>query len=237
MTSSSTHHTGSRRRIRARFVGGGVLVAGLVAASTLSASAAPVHATMTGEASGISATLGLLGNPPATVLSGLPDTGLVVTNATTTTAPACIDVPTGLLVVKALCASVATHSYTSRVTAQATVADLSVTVPGLPVIELRGVKAWSTITCGTSRGTTTIAFLKVGGKSLISRTETFSNGATLTVGPVKIVIDQTTRTGPPSRSRLVYAVHITANVPKIADLDVIVSSAYAKDTDCAPTAP
>jgi hypothetical protein len=121
------------------------------------------------------------------------------------------------------------------VAATATLANLSISIPGLPVIQLRGVKAWSTITCGSSHGTTTVAFLKVGGTSIISRKETFSNGTTFNVGPVTIVIDGTTRTGPPSRSRLVNAVHITANVPNIANLDVIVSSAFAKVTDCPVT--
>jgi hypothetical protein len=221
------------RRPRRLHVVLAVTVGGLVLASTVAANAAPrPHATMTGRAYGLTATLGLLGNAPSTLLGPLPDTGAISTTESTTTAPACISVPAGLITVHALCDSVATHAFTSRVAANSTLADLSITVPGLPVIALRGVKAWSTISCGSTHGTTTIAYLKIGGKNVISRKTTFSNGTTIAVGPVKIVIDETTRTGPPSRSRSVNAVHISADVPNVADLDVIVSSASAGVTDC-----
>jgi len=208
------------------------LVGGLVAATTVSASAAAVHGTMSGEAYGITASLGLLGNPEGVLLSKVPDTGLITTTETTTNTPSCVDVPAGLIVVHALCDSVATHAFTSRVTAIAEVADLKIAVPGLPVIQLRGVKAWSSVSCTASHGTTTVAFLKIGGNNIISRRATFSNGATLTVGPIKIVFDETVKHGTPTRARLVHAVHISAHVPNVADLDVIVSSAFAGVTDC-----
>lgn len=209
-----------------------VAATGILVASTATATAATPGATMTGEAYGLTASLGLLDQPPSTLISRVPDTGLVVTQETTTVNPACVDIPDQLIVVHALCTSVNTHADTSRVTAAATLADLKIAVPGLPAIELRGVKGWSTVTCGSSRGTTTVAFLKVGAQSIISRKTTFSNGKSLTVGPLTIVFNQVVRHGPPARARLVNAVHITANVPHVAALDVIVSSAYASVTDC-----
>jgi len=165
----------------------------------------------------------------------VPDTGLVSTTEDSTTSPTCKNIPAGVIVVTALCANVNTHALTSRVTAKAELAQLIIRVPGLPTIELRGVKAWSTITCGSSRGSTTVAFLKIGGNSIISRRVTFSNGATFTVGPVKIVFDEVTKHGPPDRARLVNAVHISAHVPNVADLDAIVSSAYAAVSGCPST--
>lgn len=231
------NRSGLRRRPWLRNAAIATIVGGLVAATSLTASAAPVHATMTGEAYGISATLGLLGNPPSTIIAGLPDTGPVVTNVTQTVAPACLNVPAGVITLQGLCDTVKTHAYTSRIAATAALANLSINVPGLPVILLKGVKAWSTITCGSSHGTTTIALLKIGGKTIISRGATFSNGETLNVGPIQIVINSTTRTGPPSRSRTVTALHITADVPNVADLDVVVSYATAKVDDCPVTDP
>src|SRR4051794_14485672 len=224
-----------RWRPRRRYLAVATVIGGLVLASTVSASAAPVHGTMSGEAYGVTASVGLLGNPEGVLLSKVPDTGLITTTETSTTTPSCVDVPAGLLVIHALCDSVTTHAYTSRVTAKAEVADLVIRVPGLPVIALRGVKAWSSVSCDSSHGTTTVAFLKIGGNNVISRRATFSNGATLTIGPIKIVFDETVKHGPPTRARLVNAVHISAHVPNIADLDVIVSSAFAGVTDCAST--
>jgi hypothetical protein len=222
-----------RRRSRRYLVMLVAAVGGLLTVPMVTAAAATPGATMTGEAYGLTASVGLLGQPPSTLINRVPDTGLVVTKDTTTVNPACVEVPDVLLVVHALCTSVNTHANTSRVTAAATLADLKIVVPGLPAIELRGVKGWSSVTCGSSHGTTTVAFLKVGTQSVISRRATFSNGKSLTVGPLTIVFNQVVRHGPPDRTRLVNAVHITANVPHVAYLDVIVSSALAGVADCA----
>jgi hypothetical protein len=208
-----------------------VASAGILVVPAVSASAA--NATMSGRAYTLAAALGLLGNPESVLIAPVPDTGLVTTTVTSTTTPSCVTIPAGIIVAHLLCDSVSTHKFTSRVTAKSTVADIAIGVPGIPAIQIRGIKAWSTITCDSSRGTTTIAFLKIGGSNVISRKTTFSNGATFTVGPVSIQINETARTGPPSRSRSVIAIHVRVNLPGIAVADVVIGAATASTTNCA----
>jgi hypothetical protein len=229
------HRAQGSPRFRRRLTVGAAIVitaAGVVVVPAVSASAA--NATMSGRAYTLAAAVGLLGSPESTLIAPVPDTGAVTTTVTSTTTPACINIPLGLIVAHALCDSVSTHKFTSRVAAKSTLADISIGLPGVPAIQIRGIKAWSTITCGSSHGTTTIAFLKIGGQNLISRKTTFSNGATFTLGPVSIQINETLRTGPPGRSRSVIAVHVRVNLPNIAVADVIIGAATASTTNCAP---
>src|SRR3954469_20457091 len=110
-----TESRGKQRRRwwpRRRYLAVATVIGGLVLASTVSASAAPVHGTMSGEAYGVTASVGpvaqpgggygvtasvgLLGNPEGVLLSKVPDTGLITTTETSTTTPSCVDVPAGL---------------------------------------------------------------------------------------------------------------------------------------------
>ncbi|MBO0810086.1 MAG: hypothetical protein J2P32_17470, partial [Actinobacteria bacterium] len=105
----------------------------------------------TGRAFGISASV-----HPAVLTVRIPpspDTGKVrVAKAITTTTPCTASVSTVLVTAGALCPRVTTHLAPGTSTATASVSDVTVGLPGVPVIELSGVRATSTSTCGSAAG-------------------------------------------------------------------------------------
>lgn len=110
---------------------------------------------MTGRAYGISATVNLLaisaGVPPQ------PDTGQVRTAGAVTVNPGCADSVAALVLsARALCPKVVTTIAPGTVTATTTVAQASISVPGLPVISVSGLDATAFASCGTATGSATL---------------------------------------------------------------------------------
>lgn len=109
----------------------------------------------TGRAYGLSATVNLpllsVGVPPT------PDTGPIrVAQATTTMTPCAASINAIVVTASALCPKVTTTLAPGTSTATSTVSHVTVGIPGVPVIELDGVTATSTSTCGSASGSTNL---------------------------------------------------------------------------------
>ncbi|MFH8465948.1 choice-of-anchor P family protein [Streptomyces sp. NPDC017991] len=116
----------------------------------------------TGRAYGVSAHVALLGVPLLDV-EPQPDTGTVRTaDATTTATPCSAEFSSPLLSVRKLCPKVTTSLAPGEVTASSTVAQARIGLTGVPLIEVSGLTATSTSTCGKTTGSTTLT-LKIAG--------------------------------------------------------------------------
>ena len=92
-----------------------------------------------------------------------PDTGTIRTaDATTTDTPCSATYSSPLLSVQKLCPKVTTTLAPGKVTASSTVAQARIGLPGVPLVEVSGLTATSTSTCGTATGSTTLT-LKIAG--------------------------------------------------------------------------
>jgi O-glycosyl hydrolase len=121
----------------------------------------------TGRAFGLSAGV----HPPVLTvrIPPSPDTGKIrVAKAMTTTTPCTASVSTVLVTAGALCPRVTTHLAPGTSTATATVSDVSVGLPGVPVIELSGVRATSTSTCGAASGNVSLTVRVAGTRIAVS---------------------------------------------------------------------
>lgn len=221
-------HTTRNRTILASVVASS---AALLAATTL----APANASDSGPMSGRAYGIGLSN---ITLLGGVlmpsgasPDTGLVQTDDTTDTKPACGNDPGPYITATLLCPEVRTDGDRITVDSVATVATAHVGLPGLPVIDLVGVKAEATASCdnGTT-GSTTIDYLRVGGTVVIAQRTVVKPNTTVNLGVVKLILNEQMN----SRDgwRIVNAVHVKAGVPGLVTADVVVSSAQAATSSC-----
>ena len=117
----------------------------------------------TGRAFGVSASV----HPPVLTvrIPPSPDTGKIrVATAITTSTPCTASVSTVLVTAGTLCPRVTTHLAPGTSTATATVSDVTVGLPGVPVIELSGVRATSTSTCGSASGTVSVTVRVAGAR-------------------------------------------------------------------------
>jgi hypothetical protein len=118
---------------------------------------------LTGRAYGLSAHVNLLlvqlDLPPQ------PDTGEVRTaSALSTTTPCTLSISTLLISAHSLCPNVTVTLNPGTSVGTSTVQDVTIGIPGLPVIKATAIKAVSTTQCATgSSGAVTIANLTVGG--------------------------------------------------------------------------
>jgi len=161
------HQIHTKRHLFARLIGVAALTVTGVTAATSSAQALdPGAPIMTGHAFALS-TNGLL------KLGPLADTGFVSAQTDTSVNKCVLPVHVGLLVtVQGICGNVSIAvpptSPVPGVSAGASVANVTLALPGLPVIALRSVSAASGTGCGGSNGTTEIGFLKIGTKTVIN---------------------------------------------------------------------
>jgi hypothetical protein len=192
-----------------------------------SASATLLLQFLTGRAFGLSANidLALLNlTVPAT-----PDTGQVRTaNAGSTTTP-CTAHLGALTVINAnvLCANVTTTLTLGTSTATSSVANVTIGVPGLPVIAATAVKATSTTTCSSSSGSTTITSLTIGGVPV-----NLNVGPNTTVdvaGLAKLVINEQLPVPGADKGLTVNALHLTGLGGAV---DVVVASATSDAHNC-----
>lgn len=181
---------------------------------------------MTGRAFGISLR-GLLSVQPT------PDTGPVATPRETTTTTPCtatLIAPT-IFTAHVLCANVTTALHPSRSTATASVNDTRLTAPSVPAVIVGAVQATSITTCTGSSGTTTIASLQVGNTAVVQAPTPVTPNTTISLGLVKIVLNEQIPLTGPDKGLTVNAVHITFPDGG-AIIDLIVASASSDIGNC-----
>jgi hypothetical protein len=99
-------------------------------------------------------------------------------------------------------------------------------------ITVRAVESTSTTTCDGSNGTTTIDYLAVGNKVVISTPTHVAPNTTITVGLVKLVLNEQIPFGTPDRGLVVNGVHATINALGLAKVDVVVASSESDIGNC-----
>jgi len=187
--------------------------------------------TLTGRAYGLTATAALLGivlvDVPPT-----PDTGFVSTASSSTSTTPCVATLNALVGAHVLCANVTTVAFPARSTATASVADAAVGIAGIPAITLRTVQSSSVTTCGGQTGTTTIAFLQVGGIVVISHATQPAPNTSVTVGVVTLILNEQIPITSPDKALTVNAVHIKVNIAGLAVVNTIVASSQSDIANC-----
>jgi Ice-binding-like len=186
---------------------------------------------LTGRAYGLRADAALLGLPLLTV-PPTPDTGPVSTTTASTTATPCVAALSGLVSAHVLCANVTTATTPAKSTATASVADAGVAIAGIPTITLTAVQSSSTTTCAGSTGTTTIAFLKVGGTVVIGQPTQVAPNTRISVGVVSLVLNEQTRFTTPDKGLTVNAIRIDVNTLGLATVHIVVASSESDIGNC-----
>lgn len=142
---------------------------------------------MTGRAYGLSANVNLL--LAALHLPPTPDTGSVRTaGASATNTPCTATINTLLITADGLCPKVTTTLNPGSSTATTTLDDVTVGIPGLPVIKVTKVKAASVTKCGSVTGSTDLATLTIGGLSYPIPTK--PNSEIDILGGTKIIVNE-----------------------------------------------
>jgi Big-like domain-containing protein len=190
-----------------------------------------INPILTGRAYGLSAKATLLGAPLLTIMP-TPDTGPISTSSSSSTATPCAKTLSGPLVsAQALCANVTTVSYPGKSVATASVANADLGIPGVPAIALQTVASSSTTTCSGSSGSTTIAFLQIGSTVVISRPTTIAPNTTISVGVVKLVLNQQIPITSPDKGLTVNAINLSVNTLGV-QASVIVAASESDVDNC-----
>jgi Trypsin len=190
--------------------------------STASASAKLLF--YTGRATGLSTKLPIL---PPTLVS---DTGEVSTASRSTTERTAVAVPTGPVTAAGVSARVTTGGGTSSATA--TTVDLTIGLPGLPVIRATNLRATSQSSCQTdaftanASGSATIGSLSIGG--VTQSVVTVGPNTVITAGVLTITLNEQHAVGGASAGLEVTAMRVSA--PGLAD--VVVSQARSDIHNC-----
>ncbi len=164
-------------------------------------------------------------------LVATPDTGLVITKNEGLFGPPCrvnLELP---LAVK-LCSSVRVSGGTTL--ANASVASVNINLPGLPVIVIGAVDATSSTSCAGSTGTTNIAYLSVGGKTIIATPTLIKPNTAVVVGNISLVLNQQMPLAGAGHGLTVNAIHLslTGGLASLLQADLVVSSATSEIEGC-----
>jgi len=162
---------------------------------------------------------------------GSPDTGWVSSQGTQVFTRPCTNVSLGFASATANCVSVATNAGFRSSTASTSLATAQIGITGLPAVDVKAVNATSQSSCygEAPNGSTTIAYLKVGTKVLISQPTNIAPNTKLTVGPVSLTLNEQ-QSGP--NGFTVNAIHLAVNVPGVAQTNAVISSATSKVSNC-----
>ncbi len=195
--------------------------------------AEPVNVTpqvLTGRAYGLSANATALGLPLLTI-APTPDTGPVSVTSNTTVAPPCVITISGLINSANLCAKVVTTETPSSSTANASVDSTSIGLPGVPVIQVGAVQSQSNSVCAGSSGSTTIAFLKVGGVTVIASPTPIAPNTKISVLGVNLTLNEQT---PVPGGLTVNAVHVNINALglSLVTADTVIASSTSDIHNC-----
>jgi hypothetical protein len=186
---------------------------------------------MTGRAYALSATKSALsGTSP--LIAPLPDTGQVSTSSSTVTSRPCVNYPTGSIQAHTLCSRVTTDQPTTTATASSTVADLSVGLPKVPAVLVKGIETTSTTNCTSSSGTTTVAYLQVGTTVLVNKATVFKPNTKLSVAGVTIWLNQQTAAPAGTQGLTVKGVHLSFSTGLGQSVDVVAGYANSGVSNC-----
>lgn len=179
----------------------------------------------TGRAFGLSAAVHLplitLTVPPT------PDTGQIrVAQATTTNTPCAATFNAVIVSARVLCPKVTTTLAPGTSTATATLTDVAVGLPGVPVIEVSGLTATSTSTCGAATGSTTLT-LHIGGQAVT--VPTAPNSELDLPGGTRLIVNEQLPVPGADFGLTVNAVHITV-AGGLAD--IVLGSATSDAHNC-----
>ncbi|TGB09558.1 M23 family metallopeptidase [Streptomyces sp. MZ04] len=156
-----------------------------------------------------------------------PDTGTVRTAGAETKSPACAQgINAIVLNADALCAEVVTKTGPSAATATSTVADVSVGLPGLPVIGISGLTSKSSSTCEAAKGGVSLELTVAG--TPVSLPDTPGYEVDLGLAG-KLVVNEQTPVAGADKGLTVNAVHLTT----LAGADVVIGSSTTSAHDCA----
>jgi len=185
---------------------------------------------LTGRAFGLSANATALGLPLLSI-APTPDTGPVSVTSNTTVAPPCVLTISGLINSANLCAKVVTTETPSGSTANASVDSTTIGITGVPVIQVGLVQSQSHTTCAGSSGTTTIAFLKVGGVTVIASPTQIAPNTKISVLGVSLILNEQT---PVPGGLTVNAVHVNVNALglDLVTLDTVIASSTSDIHNC-----
>ena len=185
---------------------------------------------LTGRAYGLTASASALGLQLLTI-APTPDTGSVSTTTAETVAPPCVVSLSGLINSGTLCASVTTSLSPSKSTVQASVDNTSIGLPGVPVITIGAVQSQSTSTCQAANGSTTIAYLSVGGVVVISKPTVVAPNTKVSVAGVTLVLNEQIA-GPGTLT--VNAVHVKINALglNLVTANVVLASSTSDIHNC-----
>jgi hypothetical protein len=197
----------------------------------------PVNITgqrMRGRAYALLATVTAFLGTPLIVLGPTPDTGFISTTSSSSTSTLCVakltGLATGLATARGLCANVTTVGFPGSSTSSASVTEA--TLGTRPKITLRGVTSTSTSTCGGSTGITTINFLAIGNKVLISAPTQVAPNTTIDAGAVKLLLNEQIPLTSPDKGLTVNAVHATVRPLGLVKVDVVVASSESHIGNC-----
>jgi hypothetical protein len=214
-----------RYRIPRLLVVAAVAISGLVAATAPAQALDPGAPVMTGRAFALS-TNGLLKIAP------VADTGFRSSQTDFTVNKCVVPLHVGLLVTaQGICSNVSIAvpptSPVAGVSAGASVANVTLALPGLPVIALRSVSAAAGTGCGGSNGTTEIGFLKIGTKIVINNLVHPAPNTIINLLGVKLLLNEQIHT---PGGLIVNGVDISVG----GTLNVLVGSATANIANCNP---
>jgi hypothetical protein len=192
--------------------------------------------TMTGQADDLSLSASLLGKP-VIAHDTIRTINAVSTQASTSTPTPCEYNPVvpGVLVSGLFCAGVTTSDVNDTSTATASMANLAVGIGTLPAVVLQGVQSTSSTSCLGSKGSVTIAYLRIGTTTVIASPTTIAPNTALTVGALKVVLNQQIHFNTPDNGLTVNALSITLNDGTVAQVSLVVATAESDISGCLPT--
>ena len=186
--------------------------------------------TLTGRAYGLSATASALGIQ-ALKITPTPDTGSVATTSAETVAPPCVLTLSGLINSSNLCAKLTTSQGPAQSVAQASIDSTKIGLPGLPVISVGAIQSQSTSTCVAEAGSTTIAYLSIGGTVVIAKPTAIAPNTKISVLGVTLILNEQ-KAGPGTLT--VNAVHVEINALglSLVTADVVLASSTSDIENC-----
>ncbi|MBV8527045.1 MAG: beta-propeller fold lactonase family protein [Candidatus Dormibacteraeota bacterium] len=182
--------------------------------------------TLTGEAFGATGQLNVL--VLGVHLSRTPDAGPVSTTTAGTTG-SCVASVQIVVSAHTLCAHVTTTVGPATSTGQASIADATISIAGVPLITLTGVSATSQTSCQGSSGSTTITGLTIGG--LPRDTSSLRPGTAIDLGVATLVLNEQTAVTGADRGLTVDAVHLIVR-SLVTRADVVLASATSDISNC-----
>ncbi|MEV0699513.1 M23 family metallopeptidase [Saccharopolyspora sp. NPDC050389] len=176
----------------------------------------------TGRAYGLAANAGVLGVPLP--IAATPDTGEVRTAGEQAGEQVCVQTADAVVLsAGVVCAEVAATADPTAVTATATAGDVRVGLPGLPVLEISGVRSTSTSGCDSATGAVDLE-LTVAGRP-VDVGEVPNAEVDLGVVGTRLVVNEQVET---DDGLTVNAAHLTAP----GGVDVVIASSTSAAHNC-----